>query len=100
VRGDVAEDYPEAVAGAILFGLGVPPTEARKRARTMVGGNCSDEMADRHMRKEWRNRTDGKEIIRRAMKPRDPPPPLEPVDWSTAIDPAAPHADDTFDGVA
>ena len=64
--------------------------EARKRARTMVGGNCSDEMADRHMRKEWRNRTDGKEIVRRAMKPRDPPPPLEPVDWSTAIDPAAP----------
>jgi len=64
--------------------------EARKLARTMVGGNCSDEMADRHMRKEWRNRTDGKEIIRRAMKPRDPPPHLEPIDWSTAIDPAAP----------
>jgi hypothetical protein len=43
-----------------------------------------------HMRKEWRNRTDGKEIVRKAMKPRDPPPPLEPIDWSTAIDPAAP----------
>jgi hypothetical protein len=42
------------------------------------------------MRKEWRNRTDGKEIIRKAKAPRDPPPPLEPVDWSTAIDPAAP----------
>ena len=64
--------------------------EARKLARTVVGGNCSDEVADKHMRKEWRNRSDGKEIVRRAMKPRDPPPPLEPIDWSTAIDPAAP----------
>ena len=64
--------------------------EARKLARTMVGGNCSDEVADKHMRKEWRTRTDGKEIIRKAMAPRDPPPPLEPIDWSTAIDPAAP----------
>ena len=64
--------------------------EARKLARTMVGGNCSDEVADRHMRKEWRNRSDGKDVVRRAMAPREPPPPLEPIDWSTAIDPAAP----------
>jgi len=33
VRGDVAADYPEAVAVAILFALGVPPTEAQMRAR-------------------------------------------------------------------
>jgi hypothetical protein len=76
-------DIDDPVDAAVLH-------EARKLARTMVGGNCSDEMADRHMRKEWRNRSDGKEIVRRAMEPRDPPPPLEPVDWSTAIDPAAP----------
>ena len=76
-------DIDDPVDAAVL-------DEARKVARTMVGGNCSDEFADRHMRKEWRNGSDGKDVVRRAMAPRDPPPPLEPVDWSTAIDPAAP----------
>ena len=64
--------------------------EARKVARTMVGGNCSDEVADKHMRKEWRNGSDGKDVVQRAMAPKDPPPKLEPIDWSTAVDPAAP----------
>lgn len=33
VRGNVPDDYPETVAGYILFGLGVPMEDARARAR-------------------------------------------------------------------
>ena len=61
--------------------------DATIRARTVRGCNCSDEAARRDIRKAFREKADGKEIIRKATEKREAPPPEPPIDWNA--DPAA-----------
>ncbi len=63
--------------------------DARRLARTVKGGNCSDRVADLHMLDAWRRKADGRELVRKAMEPKDPLPAPPPIDWSQTIDPAA-----------
>jgi hypothetical protein len=62
--------------------------EQRRKARTIMGYPCSDEAADRHILAAWRNKIDGRALVRRAQEPRDPPPKKE-LHWDPKEDPAA-----------
>jgi hypothetical protein len=62
---------------------------ATKRARTIRGGNCSDAAARRDIRKAFHDKADGREIIRKALEPREPRPKEPPIDWNAITDPAA-----------
>jgi len=63
--------------------------EATIRARTTKGTNCTDEVSRRYVLKAFQEQVDGKKAIRKAMEPKDPPPPAPVIDWNTAPDPAA-----------
>jgi hypothetical protein len=63
--------------------------EATKRARIIRGNNCSDALARQDILDAYRDKADGREIIRKATARREPPPKRPPIDGSTMADPAA-----------